>query len=303
MDTTRLFRYNSNLDKEIDACNYIDGTVVDVTDIIRYIELTDHLQEIYQLYEIYKYNLTQVKKAIIEPNRTEINATTIALVSVGRNIVESVEVFLKEFTSEEEYNLFKEKIIKKEYDISFIYRFMYVLRNYSQHGHIPVSCFEGEICFDLYQINKTLHFDNKLKDEIGDIISQIIERTPDTPQLAFSPSICSYSCSIMLITSKFLEKVKDLLEAYRKKCYDIYKDKPELLIHEDEEINGILFYTIPEEPYALHGFIPDDESVVILQDNTIILKEDLCKEEEMMEILSESGPPIGRVKGVLKNEY
>lgn len=297
MDTTRLFRYNSILDKEVDTHNYIDGTEEDVTDIVRYIELTDHLQEIYQLYEIYKYNLAQVKKAAVEPNRTEINATTIALVSAGRNIVESLDVFLKYFASEEEYNLFKDNVIHNEYDISFIYRFMCVLRNYSQHGHIPVSCFESEICFDLYQINKTIHFDNKLENEIGDIISQILEKTADTPQLAFSPSICSYSCSIMLIYSKFLEKAKEYLESYRKKCYDIYKGKLELLIHDDEELNGIMFYTIPDEPGTLHGFIADDESKIILQHNTLIVKNDLHKEKVTMEVFSKSGPPIGTVKG------
>lgn len=296
MDTTRLFRYTSDTAKILNGVPCIEGTREDLSSIIDYIEFTSHLQEIHQLYQIYKYDLESVRKVLANPTFININATTIALLSAGYNLVNSIEVFFKEYFLEEEYNDFKTNIIKNEYDISFIYRLFCILRNYSQHCHIPVSCFEEDVCFDLYQIKNTLHFDNKIEEEIDIIIEQVIEKTNGTPQLAFEPSICSYCCSLLLIYSSFLERVEERLIEYKKKCFDIFEGQSELFNHGIKELDGFVFYRISEETEAVHGFDTNDEPEELLRDHTLEVKADLEKENNLMKKLGRKGSPIGNIK-------
>lgn len=296
MDTTRLFRYTPDTANKLDGVLYIEGSREELSSIVNYIEFTSHLQEIYQLYQIYSFDLEAVRKYLSNPTFVSINATTIALMSAGYSLVNSIEVFLKEYFPEEEYNDFKTNIINKEYDISFVYRLFCILRNYSQHCHIPVSCFEEDVCFDLYQIKNTLHFDNKIEEEIDSIIEQVIEKTYGIPQLAFEPSICSYSCSLLFIYSSFLERVGKQLIEYKKKCFDIIEDQPELLNHGIKGLDGFVFYRVSEDTEAIHGFDTNDEPEELLRENILKTNNDLEKEKGLMDELGRKGSPIGNIR-------
>lgn len=83
-----------------------------------------------------------------------INALTINIFSVGKNLIDYIESFCK-VNIPDKYKDLKENILSKRYDGVFSYRLGLFLRNYSQHGHLPVSVHVGKCCFDLNQTQDT----------------------------------------------------------------------------------------------------------------------------------------------------
>lgn len=93
-----------------------------------------------------------------------INALVINYISSARPFVESIETFVKEMFKIEEYENFKKLYLNKLYDEKFTYRFLYSLRNYSQHGHLPVYIdYNNKCSFNLEEILNTPHFDHNAK--------------------------------------------------------------------------------------------------------------------------------------------
>ena len=57
MDTEKYVLVNEETMKDFENVNYIDGSVEELSDIIDYIELTRYLQEIYEWFDIFNYDL------------------------------------------------------------------------------------------------------------------------------------------------------------------------------------------------------------------------------------------------------
>ena len=150
MDTERYFKATEeNLNN---IANYLEGTKEELKAIIDYVEITRHIQEIHQWYEIFMYSLDQLKKATWYNNTIGINTYLISLIGAGKTIADSMSLCIEKNCGKEE-RLF----ISNEYDDNFSYKFLIRLRNYSQHGHIPVSIIENRPKFDLMQIYNTPH--------------------------------------------------------------------------------------------------------------------------------------------------
>lgn len=135
----------------------------------QHVEITRHLKEIQQLYLMFQYALDCIDSKYTlmsngkvlknnDPANTEadfiaINAMVNNLISAGRTLVESMECYVSENYPKDDSNR-KEYMdfYHKTYDISFPYRFLIRMRDYSQHGHLPVNQ-DGEwYGFDLYQV-------------------------------------------------------------------------------------------------------------------------------------------------------
>ena len=107
-------------------------------------------------YNIYQntFSISTVKNDYIS-----INSYIINLISSGRTLADAMECYIKNVPSigEPEREKFLE-YLHNNYDASFAYRLLCNLRNYSQHGHLPVSSTENKYYFDLKQIVDKPHF-------------------------------------------------------------------------------------------------------------------------------------------------
>lgn len=108
--------------------------------IEKYVEITRHLQEIYNLFHIFRFNLknilffyelqyddsvvSKINHNFNECDLVKINALIISYISSAKTLVQSLETFVKENLDENStpYKSFF-KILTDEYDKKFAYRF------------------------------------------------------------------------------------------------------------------------------------------------------------------------------------
>ena len=294
MDTERYFKATEeNLDN---IANYLEGTEEELKVIIDYVEITRHIQEIHQWYEIFMYSLDQLKKATWYNNKIGINTYLISLIRAGKTIADSMSLCIEKNYGKEE-RLF----ISKEYDNSFSYKFLIRLRNYSQHGHIPVSIIENRPKFDLMQIYNTPHyeFNNTLRKEVEDFI-KFIHKNHDCaegPMLDFESTVCSYTCSIFRIYKKFLEKICVSVEKYRNEIQLAIKEKPEIIKHGDKRMDGWIFYVIKDVDdkniQAVDAASNPNEMISMWKNEVI---DTLKKENRILKEMTSKSIPVGNFK-------
>ena len=204
---------------KIDDLNIIKSDNVIYEALLKFVQANAHIQELEYLFQIYQYNFTllhgkftlkvddsiQKKDSIDIENYVAINALVINLISAAKILTDSIQVFYKKYSSEEEF----QKI--NRFDESFSYRLCYFLRNYSQHGHLPVSCPDGtHYCFELKRILNTQDFSIKktTKEEFTNITDEIYEKYKDSPKIGFVITLVEYDYIINEIYNDFLLKIK-----------------------------------------------------------------------------------------------
>ena len=269
MDTERYFKATEeNLNS---IANYLEGTKEELKVIIDYVELMRHMQEIHQWYDIFVYSRRNLKNAVLKKDKIGINVYLISLISAGKTIADSVTLCIKNNLEEE--CLF----IRNEYDSNFSYKFLIRLRNYSQHGHIPVSIIEGQPRFDLLQIYNTPHYDfnSNLKKDVDEFIEFIHENQEsiEGPMLSFESTVVLYTCSIFRIYKKFLEKIWVCVAQYWSEIQLLIKEKPEMIKHNDKKMDGLMFYVIKdidEENMQAVDIVSDPNKLITLWENDVI---------------------------------
>lgn len=123
----------------------------------RYMEFAQHIRELDQLYRMMIFNLENIFERftlnfddrvftkngeVVDP--IKLNAMLGNAISSGRTLIESMEVCDKAYISEA--GNFKKYFIAPVYDECPDYRIVDFLRNYMQHGHVPVS-YDGQKIF------------------------------------------------------------------------------------------------------------------------------------------------------------
>lgn len=241
-----------------------------------YVEITRHIQEINQLFHVYKCNLENMlffyklnsndileRNPNINPKESDnimINALTINLISSGKILVDSIETFLQANTNQ--YKTFKINILNNIYDNCFYYRLLYYMRNFSQHGHIPVQVNENMKCsFDLEQILRVPHFRHKeeMKKEMERFKEEIYKKFENHPKIVFSLSIAEYNLCIFKIYMKFLESIEKDMMNFDNKIKQIIKKNPEIIHKSKDSLNGYALYDI--EDGNVHCFNPKDDFI------------------------------------------
>lgn len=250
-------------DINIENINIVELEEDEKNCIKSYVEITRHIQEINQLFHIYKCNLgsmllfyTLNGNDILERNPNiklkesdsmMINALTINLISSGKTLVDSIETFLKANTNQ--YETFKFDILNNIYDHCFYYRLLYHMRNFSQHGHIPVQV-EGNMkcCFDLEQILRVPHFSHKekMEEEMNRFKEEIYIKFGDHPRIVFSLSIAEYNLCIIKIYMRFLESIEQNMINFANKIKLIIEKYPEIIHKSEDSLNGYVLYDIED---------------------------------------------------------
>lgn len=273
MDTTFFYKVDEDVMKGING--YLEGNSNDLSDIISYIEYSKYLQEIHQWFEIFNYSLNNLKEVTdIHKGAIEINAFLINVLASGKNIVENIENYLKYIFGEESeiFNEFRTNYTSYEYDHNFSYKFLYKLRNYSQHGHIPVSVVDGNARFDLKQIYYTPHykFNPSLRNDVDNFIQFVENHNPEGlegPYLDFRYTVSSYAVSLFRIYKKYVDIMTTSILELKQKVITIANENEELLNHKKVECRGWMFFIVNDQyPEHLQAINTEDNIEKMLTD-------------------------------------
>ena len=268
LDTELLFFNHNGFNLE----TYEDLPEYELNVVKRYVEITRHLHEIHQLYQMFIFNIDALlntyelkgsgdilrrgEPARLETDYIAINAYTNNIISSGRTLVEAMECYVKVVYPEDdpvqgEYSNYYHSV----YDSSFSYRLLIHLRNYAQHGHLPVSLEETGYCFNLYHILHKPHFNHKknMETQMINIIQEIKDTYQDTPTLSLTYTLVEFIAQLLSIYEKFWFSIGDELVKgdlqFRQITHDYPQNvvrntsgKPEYFLYEIKDGNADLAY-------------------------------------------------------------
>lgn len=281
---------NTNIDIEkIEIPNFSDD---DMNLIESFLEYTRHIQEIDQLFRIFRINLQNIllhyvlnnDDTIIRKidlcNKEEdiiiINALVINYISSAKTFTESIENFLFKKLGENELNNFKANCLSKFYDEKFSYRLLIRLRDYAQHGHLPIYMSKDKKCsFDLDQILHTPHFNHnkKMQDEMINLKQKIYTEFRDYPRIMFTMSIAEFRLSILEIYISFINTIKGHLVNLVNKLDNLINEKPNIIYRSDDDLNGLILYSI--ENKNIHCFDPKEKPLRMINNIKIDVENEL----------------------------
>ena len=290
----------SNLQDD-ELIRQIDSLLETITEsdkriFLNYVELTRHIIELDQLFNVFRYNLTNLLKHftiftndLIESTGEkltedqyyyQINALTINLISSAKTLTESIEVCMKNFLAEKDFKSFKNKILSKPYDEHFSYRFLLHMRNYSQHGHLPVNIHQQRVYFDLDEILAMPHFDfnGQLKKELDVLRKDIYNQFRDSPRISYVYTVAKFNLVITEIYFNYLKEIKPILIKLNDEKNELLLNTKFQLINSDGSSSDMLFYEFDGENY--HCFNRKDNSISMYADIKREVKKILKVEEQ-----------------------
>lgn len=250
---------------------------VDVKLAREHVEITRHLQEIQQLYLMFQYavdcidgtytllrNGTVLKNNEIANSQADfiaINAMVNNLISAGRTLVESMDCYINENYPEgnscrDEYFDF----LHKTYDDSFAYRFLIRLRDYSQHGHLPVNEDAGWYGFDLYQVLNKPNFKQNglIKQQLDNAVKECVDIYGDIPRLPLAMTLAEYTAQLLGIYHRFWAVVESAVIASENNFKALIANHPENVNIGKDASAPFFIYDICEDGLAHIVFVKDD---------------------------------------------
>lgn len=269
MDTRKTLLIK-NVDGFPDSIQLSDVSEENRKFIESYVSFGEHLQDVHQLFKLLEFNLGQLFNHCIMKYDDRlvningevvdfyaINGLVINIVSSAKTLIEALESFYETELGEERKNEFKRKVLSKKYDENFSYRFLLFMRNFAQHGHLPISHIydEGCFCFDLMQILSTQHIkpNKAIKESMEKVHDEIIEKFEDEPKIAITYTLDSFIVVVYEIYYAFLQTIEDdVKEIFNRQLYllDLF---PELIYKGDNALNGYVVYQIDESD-VLHVY-------------------------------------------------
>lgn len=228
-----------------------------------YVEVTRHLQETHHLFLIFKNDIDNLQKEYVlentgnvfcgqnpaenEDDYIAINAYTISIISAGRTLVESMECYIKNNTNIDDTA--KQRYLDfyhKTYDSSFAYRLLIRLRDYSQHGHLPVSSMRNNYYFDLIQIVDKPHYNHNktFENQMKNIIDEILTKYHDTPTIALTETLAEFVVKLLSIYKMFWYQTEDELNEAYNMFQNVISDYSDNIITQEDCSSGLFVYDI-----------------------------------------------------------
>ena len=271
--------------------------------ITKYVEYTRHFQEINQLFEIFITNtailfhfyLLNSNDTIKRNNflndkyndNITINALIINYISSAKTFVESIEVFLNNNSNENNIKQFKESLCKI-YDENFSYRLLIRLRDFAQHGHLPVnsSPYNKQYAFDLRIITNTKNFkhNSNIKQELINISEKIQKEYNGDPKIAFTYSIIEFDKCIYEIYLHFINTIIKEFQILEENFRNMISNNPKIIYKSFNKLNGLILYRVKEDTF-LHALNPKEMPLQLIYsikldlEKKVKLKTNMIKDE------------------------
>ena len=123
LDTENLIVCTEEMRDLIDNVSYVEGTIEELSFVTDYVEITRCLQEIYQWYQIIKFNLYYLKIESASDDVIAVNSYVIGLLGAGKSFIDLMTDCMKRSYGSDsaEYIKFMDECVTKEYDDSFSY--------------------------------------------------------------------------------------------------------------------------------------------------------------------------------------
>lgn len=253
----------------------------ELTAVAHHVELARHLQEIRQLYQIVLFNLRAMRDNYEWMNSGEVrykgqpaegrehfiavNALVINLIGSAKTLTDSMECYMKQdepkgSAASQSYFDFLHQI----YDHCFAYRFLIRLRDFSQHGHPPVSQQCANYCFDLRQITEMPHFSHnqKIKAQMDAAVREILTVYRDLPTLGVTMTVAEFTVGLLQIYDRFLTCAEAHLRASFAQFRAILAAHPEKV--NQLEDSPVLFVYDVQDRYA-HTVLTEDDTTEMLE--------------------------------------
>lgn len=303
MDLTE-FTFLNELGVDIEKIKLSKLTEVERSSIEFYVEITRHIQEIEQLFRVFNVNLENIfhyyefnsndiiiRKKINELNQNDyiiINTFVTNYISSGKSLKETIEVFMKQNIGEDSQKTktFINDYSRKLYDDVFSYRFLLRIRDFSQHGHLPVNKDSlGKYFFNLNSILATPHFQHNkaLEEEMKNIRDEICNKYSAQPRITFTLSIAEFNLCIIKTYKGFIDIIKDTLYDSVQKVSSILDSRPDLIYKSKDCLNEFVIYS--DINNELHCFDSKDDAIKMFLEIEKNLSEVLkYHEKELKEI-------------------
>lgn len=301
-----------DLDFDINKLKVPDLKLEEEKSLEKYISITKQIQELDQLFHIFRYNLKMLLNHYKiyhdgtieyhylydtdESDYIVINTLVINYIGSGRTLTEAIEKVIEDIFGKNT-NLFKElkeNYISKEYDTNLSYRLLHCMRNFSQHGYLPVSTNDDGMCvFDIDAILSASHFNfkKKIKEEMLDIKQRIYEKYKDYPRINFTKTIADFNIGIIKVYKDILNIIDSELTSSVKEIKKLIRRKPKLIHKSSNHLNNFILYRLSDG--SLHCFSKyinkSIEMINGMKDNVSnILQEENIEYEKIMNTCMQS---------------
>lgn len=269
---------------------YMDEEVHDI--LTKYVSFIEALHDTHQLLQTFDFNLSQFHDCCMvyyndrivwkgtkqSLSSIEINGFLINIISSGKTLVDAIETMLGAEVSKEFADQFKIDYISKAYDKEFSYRFLYYLRNFSQHGYLPVSqrC-DGRFCFDLSQIMAVPHMNvsKSMQESMEKVRHDIVTQFNDMPYITFTNTVYTYTIVVLEIYYNYLKQIEDIVKTQQVNKNTVLEENPELVYHGEGILNNTVIYNMEET--TLHFFYAESNLWNLFRDYRKQAKELLKK--------------------------
>lgn len=294
-----------NTDINIEKIKVPNFSNEEIYTIDKFLKFTRDIQEIDQLFRIFQTNLRQIllnyelnnddtidRKADLDNDEDDIiiiNTLVINYISSAKTFVESVENFLKINLESDKINEFKTNCLSKIYDERFSYRLLIRLRDYAQHGHLPVyMSWDNKCSFDLDPILYTPHFNHnsKMQNEMLSLRQKIYNEYKDNPRIMFTLSIAEFQLSVLEIYIFFINIIEEELVKLVNKFNTLIEERPDVIYKSEDALNGFVVYSIENE--NINCLYPKEEPLRMHRNIKHYLENELAKAKEKFEKLFES---------------
>lgn len=251
----------------------------------RYLSMSQHICELDELYSMMVFNLGNMFEKFslqfddrIFAKRGEtvdviqINALLCNAVSAGRTLIESMEKFDEFYISKDKS--FKKNFISKAYDQYSEYKIVDFLRNYMQHGHIPIHYDEEKIYLDLSEILETTHLkmNKNLKRMLQKAKKDLLEYGVADTRLCCVPLFYKYFLLIHRLYRAFYSYAEYTLMQIGEEKRKLLQDHPEYVRQVDE----IAFAPVYQDELGqLHGVAVEDGYEEKIRENITYAEEKL----------------------------
>ncbi|MFI3250697.1 MAG: hypothetical protein R3Y07_07025 [Eubacteriales bacterium] len=180
-----------------------------------------------------------------------VNAQVVNCISSAHTLIEVIE---------------KQSVIKNvmepvrvsKYDTNFHYRFLIRLRDFCQHGQIPLSSHNGRFVFDLERIANISDFrlNATIKRELVLIRDDILNKYKDFPYISATLTLSGFTTQIFEVFHRYLLEIKKSLDESKCDLEDLLSRRPELVQIHPDFTQPMIFYL--DNKGETHGFANED---------------------------------------------